>query len=190
MPELLAENPAEVAAQRALYEMFQCIRERRSFRLEAGAGAGKTYSLVKALKLLIEEDGAQLVRRHQKVACITYTNVATDEVTRRTDGHSAVQASTIHSFCWELCKSFQAMLRSEVMNIPQLAEKVNEVGEIGSRRVGYDLGHRRVTDTEILLHHDDVLTLMVALMENSKFRRILTARYPVLFRGRPSYFYI
>ena len=150
MPEVLVANPAEVAAQRALDEVFQCIRERKSFRLEAGAGAGKTYSLVKALQLIIDEEGAQLVRRHQRVACITYTNVATDEVIRRTDGHPAVQASTIHSFCWELCKSFQAVLRSEVMNIPQLLEKINEVGEIGARRISYDLGHRRVTDTEIL----------------------------------------
>lgn len=181
MPEVLAANPAEVAAQRALDEVFRCIRERKSFRLEAGAGAGKTYSLVKSLQLIIEEDGAQLVRRHQKVACITYTNVATDEVTRRTDGHPAIQASTIHSFCWELCKSFQTVLRSEVMNIPQLAEKITEVGEIGERRISYDLGHRRVTETEILLHHDDVLKLTVVLMENAKFRRILTARFPVLF---------
>jgi DNA helicase-2/ATP-dependent DNA helicase PcrA len=181
MPEVLAANPAEVAAQSALDEIYRCIRERKSFRLEAGAGAGKTYSLVKALQLIIDEEGAQLVRRHQKVACITYTNVATNEVTKRTDGHPAVQASTIHSFCWELCKSFQAVLRSEVMNIPQLVEKINEVGEIGARRIGYDLGHRRVTDTEILLHHDDVLKLMVALMEYSKFRRIFADRFPVLF---------
>jgi DNA helicase-2/ATP-dependent DNA helicase PcrA len=181
MPEVLVANPAELAAQRALDEMFRCIRERKSFRLEAGAGAGKTYSLVKALQLIIEEEGTQLVRRHQRVACITYTNVATDEVTRRTDGHPAVQASTIHSFCWELCKSFQAVLRLEVMNIPQLVEKIIEVGEIGQRRIGYDLGHRRVTDTEILLHHDDVLKIMVGLMEHPKFRRILAARFPVLF---------
>lgn len=181
MPEVLVANPAEVAAQRAIDEMFQCIRERKSFRLEAGAGAGKTYSLVKALKLIIDEEGVQFVRRHQKVACITYTNVATDEVIRRTDGHPAVQASTIHSFSWELCKSFQAILRTEVINIPQLAEKINEAGEIGLRRIGYDLGHRRVTDSEILLHHDDVLKIMVALMEQPKFRRILAARFPVLF---------
>ena len=181
MPEVLAANPAEVAAQRALNEMFRCIRGRKSFRLEAGAGAGKTYSLVKALQLIINEKGDQLVRSHQKVACITYTNVATDEVTKRTDGHPAVQASTIHSFCWELCKNFQANLRSEVMNIPKLAENIAEVGEIGTQRISYELGHRRVTDTEILLHHDDVLKLMVALMEYSKFRRILAARFPVLF---------
>lgn len=181
MPEVFAANPAEVAAQRALDEVFQCIRERKSFRLEAGAGSGKTYSLVKALQRIIEEGGAQLVRHHQKVACITYTNVATDEVTKRTDGHAAVQASTIHAFCWELCKSFQAVLRLEAANIPQLAEKIEEVGGVGTRRIGYDLGYRRVTDTEILLHHDDVLKLMVALMERSKFRRIFAARFPVLF---------
>ncbi len=181
MSEDAAVNPAEVAAQRALDEVFRCIRERKCFRLEAGAGAGKTYSLVKALHLIIEEDGVQLVRRNQRVACITYTNVAKDEVIKRTDGHPAVQASTIHSFCWDLCKSFQAMLRSELLNIPPLAEKVNEAGEIGTRRINYELGHRRVTDTEILLHHDDVLKLVVALMENPKFRRIFAARFPVLF---------
>lgn len=181
MTEVVTENPAEVAAQRALDEVFMCIRARKSFRLEAGAGAGKTYSLVKALQLIIDENGSQLVRSHQKVACITYTNVATDEVIKRTDGHAAIQASTIHSFCWELCKSFQAVLRLEVMSIPQLAEMINEVGQIGVRRIRYDLGYRRVTDTEILLHHDDVLKITVALMEYSKFRRVLSARFPVLF---------
>jgi DNA helicase II / ATP-dependent DNA helicase PcrA len=181
MTDVLVVNPAEVAAQRSLDEMFRCIRDRKSFRLEAGAGAGKTYSLVKALQYIIDEDGGRLVRRHQRVACITYTNVATDEVTRRTDGNHAVQASTIHSFCWEMLKSFQAVLRIEVMNIPQLAEKINEVGDIGTRQICYDLGHRRVTETEVLLHHDDVLKLMVALMERLKFRRILASRFPVIF---------
>jgi len=181
MHEARATNPAESAAQEALDQMFHCIRERRNFRLEAGAGAGKTYSLVKALQRIIDEEAAQLIRRHQKVACITYTNVATDEITRRTDGHPAVQASTIHSFCWELCKNFQAILRQEVLSIPRLNEKIEEVGGVGAQRVGYDMGHRRVTDTEILLHHDDVLKLMVALLEYPKFRRILRARFPVLF---------
>lgn len=181
MSKVTAANPAEVAAQRALDQIFRCIRERKSFRLEAGAGAGKTYSLVKALQYIIDEDGVDLIRRYQRVACITYTNVATDEVTKRTDGHPVVHASTIHSFCWELCKSFQTVLRAEVMNIPQLVDKIDEVGDIGTRRIRYDLGHRRVTDNEVLLHHDDVLKIMVALMENPKFRRILAARFPVLF---------
>ena len=181
MSEVVASNPAEAAAQNAIDEMFQCILEQRNFRLEAGAGAGKTYSLVKALHRIIEEKGAQFIRRQQKVACITYTNVATDEITRRTDGHPTVRASTIHSFCWELCKNFQSILRQEVTKIDGLNEKIEEAGGINEQRVGYDLGHRHVTDTDILLHHDDVLKLIVALLEYPKFRRILTARFPVLF---------
>ena len=181
MPDTGTLSPAETAAQNALNQMFQCIQERRNFRLEAGAGAGKTYSLVKALQQIIAEEGPQLIRRHQKVACITYTNVATDEVIKRTDGHPAIHASTIHSFCWELCKNFQSFLRQEVLNIAKLNEKIEEAGGIGEQRVGYELGYRRVDDTEILLHHDDVLKLMVALLEYPKFQRILTARFPVLF---------
>ena len=181
MPDAVALSPAEAAAEAALKQMFQCIRERRNFRLEAGAGAGKTYSLVKALHRIIDEEGTQLIRRHQKVACITYTNVATDEVVRRTDGHPVVHASTIHSFCWKLCKNFQPILRQEAVKIPQLREKIEEAGGVKRRRVGYDLGHRRVTDDEILLHHDDVLKIMVALLEYPKFRRVLTARFPILF---------
>ena len=181
MSDAATTNPAEAAAQEALDRMFQSIQERQNFRLEAGAGAGKTYSLVKALQRIIDQEGTQLTRRHQKVACITYTNVAKDEITRRTDGHPAIQASTIHWFCWDLCKNFQSTLRQEVLKIPSLKDKLDEVGGIAEQRVGYELGHRRVTETEILLHHDDVLKLMVALLEYPKFRRVLAARFPILF---------
>ena len=181
MPDIPARSPAEVAAQEALDQVFDCIRGQRDFRLEAGAGAGKTYSLVKALQWFIEQRGEQLVRQHQRVACITYTNVATDEITRRTDGHPAIHASTIHSFCWGLCKNFQSMLRQEVVNIEALNQKIIDAGGLAQQRIIYDLGYRRATETEVYLHHDDVLKLMVAMMEYSKFRRVFTARYPVLF---------
>ncbi len=46
-------NPAEIAAAEAQARVAACIKAGRSFRLEAGAGAGKTYSLVEALKELI-----------------------------------------------------------------------------------------------------------------------------------------
>jgi len=59
-------NPAEQAAQVALDTMFACIRERRSFRLEAGAGAGKTYSLVKALRRVIDEAATNLIRNGEQ----------------------------------------------------------------------------------------------------------------------------
>ena len=181
MSETQQTNPAEIAAQRALDEMFECIRERQNFRLEAGAGAGKTYSLVKALKLIINEQGDVLQRRSQQVACITYTNVATDEIISRIDGYPAVRVSTIHSFCWDLIKSFQPLLKAKVSEIDAWSEKLEEAGGVGTRRIDYDLGYRSINETHLLLHHDDVLTLAVALMEQRKFRQILTARFPIIF---------
>jgi DNA helicase II / ATP-dependent DNA helicase PcrA len=181
MPESPQSNPAEIAAQKALDEMYSCIRACRNFRLEAGAGAGKTYSLVKALKLVIGEQGAALQHGYQKVACITYTNVATDEITARTDGHSAVHASTIHAFCWGLIQHFQPQLRTEVTDLEAWSDKLAEEDGVGARKIDYDLGYRSVNETHLLLHHDDVLTLMVALMERPKFRRIFAARFPILF---------
>jgi len=179
----LRPNPAEEAAQQALEKVHKFILGRNSFRLEAGAGAGKTYSLIKALKFILENQGAELQRRCKKVACITYTNVATDQITAQTDGHPVVHSSTIHAFCWALIKSFQPVLREELPNIVEWSEKLNEIGGIGLRKIDYDLGHRRAKpdEQEVYLGHDDVLTLMVALMGYKKFRNLLTTRFPILF---------
>jgi len=126
-------NPAERAAKEALDRMNTCIDEGKCFRFEAGAGAGKTYSLVKALTYLIDKQGMGLIRRHQQVACITYTNVATNEITSRTDGHPAVLSSTIHSFCWSLIKDFQPILRELLPQLPKWQERLDEVGGVGAR---------------------------------------------------------
>ena len=53
--------------------MYACLSEGRSFRLEAGAGAGKTYSLIKALRFLIERNKDLFEKRSQQIACITFT---------------------------------------------------------------------------------------------------------------------
>ncbi len=44
-------SPAEMASRKALEAVYACLEAGESFRLEAGAGAGKTYSLVKALRV-------------------------------------------------------------------------------------------------------------------------------------------
>ena len=184
MTERMAQpSPAETAAQRALDRAFACIRERRSFRLEAGAGAGKTYSLVKALTFVIDEEAVTLKKRNQCVACITYTNVASNQITSQIDRHPVVHSSTIHSFCWSLISCFQPFLRTKLPELAHWQERLDEIGGIGNRRVDYDLGHPRAKaeDMSVFLGHDDVLALAVSLMEEKKFRDVLTSRFPVLF---------
>lgn len=174
------ESPAEAAGRVALERMFACLDEGQSFRLEAGAGAGKTYSLEKALRRLIDRHGCELLRQRQQVGCITYTNVAKDEIISRIHAHPAVRPETVHGFCWSILQDFQTTLRDLVPNLPSWAERLEVAGGIGTRRVHYELGYPGVTDEQVTLRHEDVLTLMIQALEFPKFRRVLTARYPVL----------
>src|ERR1700761_1056450 len=116
MPDTV-ESPAKKAAEEARVRRHRCIAKNQRFLVEAGAGAGKTYSLVEALKHLISRRGVHLLRQNQRIACITYTNVATDEINIRTDRHPAIYTSTIHAFCWSIAKDFQPLLRNEITNL-------------------------------------------------------------------------
>lgn len=174
-------NPAEKAAQKALDQIFGYIDKKDNFLLEAGAGAGKTYSLIKALQHLIEKDGMGLLRRQQQVACITYTNVAKNEIVTRTDGHSAIYSETIHAFCWSLIKDFQPVLRAELPKLGNWPERIADQGELGELPIVYDLGYPAIEEKRVTLHHNDVLGLTVKLLENSKFRNLFASRYPILF---------
>ncbi|ARL88232.1 UvrD-helicase domain-containing protein [Burkholderia pseudomallei] len=171
-------NPALAAAREADARVIASLKEGGSFLLEAGAGAGKTYSLIESLRYLIDAEGDNLRRGHQRIACITYTNAATAVITSRIDGNPLVFTDTIHAFCWSLIKGFQPALRKSIVDLEEWNERLSEVGGVGERRIDYDLGHRRVTDDLISLHHDDVLSIMVELLPLEKFQAILAARYP------------
>lgn len=176
----MPESPAEEASRIALERVYTALDEGRSFRLEAGAGAGKTYSLIKALEYLIEKHARQMPRRGQQIACITYTNVARDEIEARTDRHPIIRCDTNHGFCWSLISGFQRQLRELVAAMPVWAERLAEGGGIGERAVEYSFGHRTVRDHAISLHHDDVLPLTISLMEHAKFRRLVAQRFPII----------
>lgn len=90
-------------------EIKQCFDEKnhRSFFVFAGAGAGKTRSLVKLLKYLENNISEKLTINAQKIAVITYTNAACEEILRRTDYNPIFSVQTIHSFLWELIKELQ-----------------------------------------------------------------------------------
>ena len=103
-------NPAELASIKSLSQIQQCIDKKHSFRLEAGAGAGKTYSLIESLKYIIKNKSAEL--GDKRIACITYTNIAKDEILNRTDNNPLIYADTIHAFCWELIQPFQMERKS------------------------------------------------------------------------------
>jgi DNA helicase-2/ATP-dependent DNA helicase PcrA len=175
-------NPAELASVACLNQVYLAMEARRNFLVEAGAGAGKTYTLIKALRKQIDTNGPSFLKVNKKIACITYTNVARDEIKSRTDNHPVIFSETIHAFAWDLIKDFQKIIRSR---IPELSEKwkvrVEEGGGLKNQEISYNLGYPKITEYEIFLHHDDVIRLLVFLLNDEKFKKILTNRFPVIF---------
>jgi DNA helicase-2/ATP-dependent DNA helicase PcrA len=95
-------------------EIFDCLNLDlpKSFFLFAGAGSGKTRSLVNVLVKISKTYGYRLRINRQQVAIITYTNAACDEIKHRLDYDSLFLVSTIHSFVWELIRNYQADIRN------------------------------------------------------------------------------
>lgn len=90
-----------------------CIspKTRKSFFLFAGAGSGKTHSLVILLNKIREKWEKQFVAERRHVAVITYTNAATNEILNRLDYSPLFHISTIHSFVWDVIKPYQVDIK-------------------------------------------------------------------------------
>lgn len=84
---------------------------RKSFFLFAGAGSGKTHSLVLLLKKIRDGIGKDLLLQGKNVAVITFTNAATDEIINRLDYSPVFHISTIHSFVWDAIKFYQTDIK-------------------------------------------------------------------------------
>ncbi len=174
-------SPAVVAAQQAQTRLEECLAASENFRLEAGAGAGKTYSLVAALKKLIAERGPALMHAGQQVACITYTEVGTKEIANEIEEHPAILVSTIHGFGWAFISRFQKTLRQLVAAQESRQEAIEAAGGVHDQQVEYSLGFFGIDEKRITLHHDDVPRFLAEMLANQKFQRIFKSLYPILF---------
>lgn len=104
----------------------------RSFFLFAGAGSGKTRTLVELVRRItgvVEHAAggayaARLRARGQSVRVITYTKNAAQVVMSRLGENRLAEVSTIHSFCWDLVKGFDNDIREALLaqNAEDLAE--------------------------------------------------------------------
>lgn len=99
-------------------EIQSCLDRKcpKSFFTYAGAGSGKTRSLVNTLNFIKEQFGVELNTYSKQVAVITYTNAACNEILNRVEHSSIFFVSTIHSFLWELICPHQNDIRTWLKN--------------------------------------------------------------------------
>ncbi|MEZ2658120.1 UvrD-helicase domain-containing protein [Aneurinibacillus aneurinilyticus] len=115
----------------SLNAIYNSIDKNESIIFNSGAGAGKTYALIESLRYVINKYGKNLKEHNQKIICITYTNVATEEVKERLGNTDLVLVSTIHERIWGLIKDYKKelvqihkeKLKDEIDNLEEELEK-------------------------------------------------------------------
>ena len=100
-------------------QIYSClnVNSPKSFFLFAGAGSGKTRSLVKALERFKKEKISELRNSGKKIAVITYTNAACDEIKKRLDFDTSFHISTVHSFAWEMIKAHTHDIKTQLIQL-------------------------------------------------------------------------
>lgn len=180
---------------------------RKSFFLFAGAGSGKTHSLVSLLKKIRDSIGNDLLLQGKNVAVITFTNAATDEIINRLDYSPVFHISTIHSFVWDVIKYYQADIKQLYCQyIQEDIQKLNIKIESAKNKTTKTylsnvekLGHLKdkLEKAETIdkfvynpngsnpeynaLKHAEVLKISATIiMDNMMLQRIIAQRYPIL----------
>jgi len=90
----------------------------KNFVLQGGAGSGKTESLKEIISYISEK------YPDKKIACITHTNVAVDEIKSRVGDKYNI--STIHSFLNDLIKNYKKNIKAVIHYIFTLEEITEE----------------------------------------------------------------
>lgn len=169
----------------AIDQIIEKISQKKSFVLEAGAGAGKTYALIQTINYLIDIKGAELALNNQVIVCITYTNVAKNEIINRLENNPIVLVSTIHEFLWDCIKSFnkQLIVEFDAINTIKHEDKSEKYNlGLADRITRVDYTDRSFSDFEAgTVGHDDLITLALRMFQNYELLTdILSSKFPFL----------
>lgn len=170
-------------------KILACLEGRRSFLIDAGAGSGKTSSLIRALDHIRGPKRKIFVRDGQRVACITFTNVAKNEILERTDHDKLFVVSTIHDFLWGAIKAFQKELKpallafnAELPNSSRRKQDQAELEEALKAAPSITYSDRGANFLEGRIYHDDLLGVAhVMFRSHPMLARLVASQYPFIF---------
>jgi len=205
-PGAMADNEIDAPVDAEIRKCLD-LAAPQSFFLFAGAGSGKTRSLVSALQYVRDTFGDTLRIRGQRVAVITYTNAASEEIKRRLAFDPTIDVSTIHSFAWSLIdglnRDIREWLRTELAaeieelrakeaggrgtgtaasatRLRKIASKTKRLQNLDTvkRFVYSPTGENRGRDS---LNHAEVIQLTSYFLKSKpSMQNILVGRYPIL----------
>lgn len=186
----------------------ECVRLEKptSFFLFAGAGSGKTRSLVTALEDFQSKQRDILMSRSQRIAVITYTNAASEVISQRLKFDPFIHVSTIHSFAWSLIGGYHNDIRKWLRK--KLQEDIGELqSTLAKTRAGTKIRLERESSLaeksarlalldqirvftysptgensgRDSLNHTEVIQISASFLFKPVLQSILVGRFPFLF---------
>lgn len=166
------DTKIEPEVQRAI----ECIRDKKNFIMEGGAGSGKTRSLSE----VIGEIGQRYPDR--RILCITYTNNAVNEIINRVNVKNIV-VSTIHKFLWNLIKQFQDEIKwalNELIKEELINKNIPENFDARKlEKITYD---DYVSWNRGVISHNEILSIAKKLFDTKpKLSKIVEGIYSYIF---------
>lgn len=159
------------------------INNRNNFLLSGGAGSGKTYTLMQVLDIIREKDPIA------NIACITYTNVAADEIKARSP-YQKLRVSTIHDFLWDVIKTYQQNLKIVLCELISEYSEDNKAGIKfeGESASNIDYFENKTIEykdyrklEEGVVWHDDILKIAHRMFEKYPLLcNIVKDKYPYI----------
>lgn len=188
-------------------QVRECLAGSTSFAMIAGAGSGKTTSLLTALDHIRDTFGRRMRRDGQRAVCVTYTNRAVDVISSRLGWDDLFLVTTLHGFLWEEIKRFPKEIRKCLQDsiIPGVIEAkrhednggnskkavaarqkiealqgdLEALGQIDSFRYGNSNFSNYAAGE---LGHDDVIAVAAWMLEEfPRLRRVVGQKYPYIF---------
>ena len=157
-------------------QLGACLDNKKNFLLSGGAGSGKTYTLIQTLHHVFGHNPKV------RVACITYTNVAADEIKERSP-YSKLHVSTIHDFLWDVIKGFQKNLVQVVIGLIKNGT-LSYSGETSIDELAFDyVEYQNYRDLESgIFTHDDLLKIANVMFANySLLAKVLCDKFDYIF---------
>ena len=100
-----------------IQQIESVLKSNNSFVLSGGAGSGKTHSLQEIINSIYRKEPKA------KIACITFTEVASNEIAERCKTSDRdLWVSTIHKFLWENIKNYKSQLKKELIELIKAAK--------------------------------------------------------------------
>lgn len=167
-----------------LDKIYEKIDSHKNFVVNGGAGSGKTYALIQSLQHIFSNNPKA------RVACITYTNVAVNEIRERVP-FEGLFVDTIHNFVWELIKNYKCDLSSAIVDLISVEKETRGAGirYSGDQDITYDSYHPETVEykeylkvEDGVISHDEVLKLGKFLFSKYPLiNKILADKYDYIF---------